>query len=259
MGTIISVPVDRLSEDPYASIVCYPKATDEEMTARIKELRTLNVKEVEFSGNVRLSSLHIVGKGHTSVVVKARTSEGVFALKMRRIDAVCGTLRYEAEMLKAANTANVGPKLISSSSDFILMELIEGVPIEEWLSVHKGKDDVIKVLRKIMEQCRRLDDIALDHGELRRAPKHILIDGNGTPSIVDFENASKNRNASNVNLVCQFLFIGNSDARKMLDGIIGERGQEFQEALRRYRKDANAVNFDGLAEVCLRDNTIPHE
>jgi len=252
----VSVPVSRLTEEPYASLICYPKATSDEIQARMRELAALNIEEVEFSGSMRMSSLHIVGKGHTAVVVKARTPQGTYALKIRRIDAVCGTLRYEAAMLAEANKADIGPKLIASSNDLILMELIEGIPIEEWLSVRKEKGEVQAVLRRIMEQCRRLDNIGLDHGELRRAPKHILIDENGEPSIVDFENASINRNASNVNLVCQFLFIGNSDARKMLNSIIGERGPEFRDALTHYRKDPDGGSFDELAEVCLRDNSL---
>ena len=76
-----------------------------------------------------------------------------------------------------------------------------------------------------MEQCFRLDQIGLDHGELSKAPKHLLVDKTKRIFIVDFETASIERRVANVTAVCQYLFGGNSSASKILDEIFGEKNR----------------------------------
>jgi putative serine/threonine protein kinase len=101
-----------------------------------------------------------------------------------------------------------------------------------------------------LEQCWRLDRAGLDHGELSHAPKHIIVDSQNKPVIVDFETASQNRKPSNVTSIAQFLFISGVVAQKIAQKI-GEKDREAViEALRRYKADGSRQNFEALLVVC---------
>jgi putative serine/threonine protein kinase len=121
-----------------------------------------------------------------------------------------------------------------------------------WMEKHQSPPPVRKALMDILEQCWRLDQIGLDHGELSKAPKHLLMNSADKPFIVDFETASTNRNASNVTSVCQFLFQGNSNVCKAIAELLGQRERDkLVRALKSYKKERTRMNFEAILEVCL--------
>ena len=155
-------------------------------------------------------------------------------------------------MLQKANAIGVGPKFIAASTNFLLAQLIDGDLLEAWLETYRDKELIRKVLVEILEQCWRMDEAGLDHGEISKAPKHLLLDKADKPFIVDFETASIMRRAINVTSVCQFLFMGNSRAAKMLDEIFGKKNKlELIAALKNFKKNQNRENFEGLLKLCL--------
>lgn len=252
MKSSVTLPITQLDREPYASILCYPRASPMEIQNRIEELQNHGVQALEFTGKASASNVPVLGKGYVGVVVVAHVDGQRVALKMRRIDADRQSLEHEAELLVKANNINVGPKFLAVSKDFLLMQLIDGDLLEDWLETHKDKEPIRKVLVDILEQCWRLDEAGLDHGELSKAPKHLLVDRANKPFIVDFETASLERKVINVTSVCQFLFMGNSSAAKMLCEVFGERNRsELIAALKGYKKNRNRGNFEGLLEVCL--------
>ncbi len=247
-----TIPVKELNDEPYASIVSYPRATPAEMQDRIKELQQHGVSEVEFDGKTSASNIPVLGKGYVGVVIVALLKGKRIALKMRRVDADRESLKHEAELLSKANIVDVGPMFLAVSKNFLLMQLIDGDLLEDWLQTHNDKALIRKVLVDILEQCWRLDNAGLDHGELSKAPKHLLIDKTNKSYIVDFETASTNRNASNVTSVCQYLYQSNSQACRIIAETLGERDKaKLVDALKRYKKDRSRVNFDNLLELCL--------
>jgi putative serine/threonine protein kinase len=246
------VPIECLNAEPYASIVCYPRVSAVEMEERLCELRQLGVEWVEFDGKASAFSVPVLGKGYVGIVVVAYVGGKRCALKMQRVDSDRESLLREAELLKLANTVGVGPKFLGVTKHFLLMELVDGGLIEEWLQIHTAKTEVQAVLVDILEQCWRLDTISLDHGELSKAPKHLLLNSAGKSFIVDFETASTIRNASNVTSVCQYLFMGQSEACVAIAQALGERDKDgLVAALRGYRKHRNRQNFEALARLCL--------
>ncbi len=112
------------------------------------------------------------------------------------------------------------------------------------------KTQVRKILREVLEQCWRLDKAGLDHGELSHAPKHIIINKEGEPFIVDFETASLNRKPSNVTSICQFLFVSGVVAKKVAENLGEKDKKAVIKALRRYKKDRTRENFERVLEVC---------
>lgn len=244
------VPIERLTFDtPYAAILGYPKPEKVELKKRLKELRKLGVKALEFRGDKQVSNLNVLGKGCVGIVLIAYVDKNTAALKVRRLDADRSRMRHEAEMLEKANSVKVGPKLLGYTSNLLLMEFIDGCLLPGWLRKRVGKARVKKVLREVLEQCWLLDSIGLDHGELSHAPRHIIIDREDRPFIVDFETASVNRTPANVTSMCQFLFISGI-AGKVAEKI-GEKDKEaIIEALRFYKKCRNRESFETVFTAC---------
>jgi putative serine/threonine protein kinase len=132
------------------------------------------------------------------------------------------------------------------------MQLIDGDSLPDWLRIPKKKNDLPIILREVLEQCWRLDNIGLDHGELSHAPKHLIVDKHQNPWIVDFETASVNRKSANVTGVCQFLFTSNGAVARIVAEALGERNQEnLLDALRAYKNNKKRDDFDRVLQACL--------
>ncbi|MEM2875677.1 MAG: RIO1 family regulatory kinase/ATPase, partial [Candidatus Bathyarchaeia archaeon] len=223
-----------------ADLICYPKLDHEEFKKRLVELKELGVYGIEVRGCPLVSGFRVLGKGCVGIVVSALTETGKTALKIRRLDADRINLLREVEMLKIANSVDVGPKLISATKNFILMELIDGVLIHEWLKARsKTKKAVRNVLTNLLEQCFRLDSVGLDHGELSDARKHVIIDGKGHPVIIDFESASNSRRPSNLTSICSFLFLGGFTAKFLSGKLEGFDRDKLINSLKTYKAEQN--------------------
>lgn len=242
--------IERLQEEPFASILCYPKPCEAEVRKRVKELETLGVKTVEFGGIKQAFNVPVLGKGCVGIVVIAYRRSEKIALKIRRVDANRIKMRHEAEMLKLANSVNVGPKLLDFSDDFLLMQFVDGKLLPEWLEQEVEKQCLEQVLKDILEQCWRLDKTGLDHGELSHAPKHVIVDARDKPFILDFETASLNRKPSNVTSITQFIFISGVISEKIAEKIGKKNKQAVIEALKLYKKDRSRQNFEKAIQVC---------
>ena len=248
------VYLERFLEEKYGRVLCYPKYDLTELKNRIDELRRLGVKALEFVGDKTVSDMSVLGKGCVGIVVAAYTEKRErAALKIRRMDADRKEMQHEAEMLKKANSVEVGPKLVSVSENFLLMEFIKGHLLFQWISMLKGrgtKSRIQMVLRDILEQCWRLDKIGLDHGELSKAPKHIIIDEENKPHIVDFETASIHRRVSNVTSMCQYLFIGSEVAKIIIKRVGYIDRDELVKSLKNYKRQQNRRNFEDILKTC---------
>ena len=250
----VIVPVDQLTQEPYASVLCFPNPTEAELQSRLQELRSLGVTALEFSGSASVFgvAVPVLGKGFVGIVVVAYLNEQRLAVKIRRSDADRADLLHEAAMLARANAVGVAPKLVTASKNFLLMQLVDGDLLPNWLKTNKEKVEVKLVLAEVLEQCFRLDHSGLDHGELSKAPKHLLVDKLNRVFIVDFETSSVERRVANVTAVCQYLFAGNSSAAKILTEIFGEKNRlDLIDVLKVYKKNRTLENFEGLVEFCL--------
>ena len=240
----------ELSEELYASVICYPRPSKAGLEVRLKELQKLGVKALEFSGDKQAFNIPVLGKGCVGIVIIAHRKREKAALKIRRVDADRTQMQHEAEMLKKANLVNVGPKLLGVSKNFLLMQFIDGVLLPKWLDIREGKSRIVMVLREVLEQCWRLDKTGLDHGELSYAPKHIIINQKDEPVIVDFETASVNRKPSNVTSISQFLFISGAVAKEVAEKLDRKDRKALIEALKNYKKDRTRENFGSVLTVC---------
>jgi len=253
------VNVDELNRRPYASIFCYPTPDWQLVDKRIEELRYLGITEIEFTGDCMAAGVPVLGKGHEGIVVIAHLNGERYALKVLRNDGNRGNFFHEAEMLQEANKVSVGPKFHAVTKNFLISQLIDGGILAKWLEDNKNEKIFRRVVKDILEQCRRLDELGMDHGELSNAPRHILMSADGKPYIVDFESASNKRVVSNVTTVCQYLFMGNSIAQGLITEVMGEIDKKkIVAASREYKNDRSRENFDSLLKV-LDQSLSPYE
>ncbi len=254
MRSPVIVPIEELNQEPYASVLCFPKPREIDLQSRIEELRGHSVSALEFTGKASLFGVPVpvLGKGFVGVVVIAHLNGQKVAVKIRRVDADRADLLHEAQMLNKANSANVAPKFIGASRNFLLMQLIDGDLLPAWLNANKDTARVKAVLGEVLEQCFWLDEIGLDHGELSKAPKHVIVDRQLKPWIVDFETSSDKRKPANVPAVCHFLFTSSGETSRTVAGALGERSRpEIVEALRNYKKDKTRESFNQVLQASL--------
>jgi len=246
----VLVPAEKLLEEPYITLFCYPRPNRTEAAKRLKALEKLGVTAVSFEGDKRVYEVRVLGKGYVGIVVAAYVNDEKIALKIRRVDADRASMEREAELLEKANSVGVGPQLLGVSKDFVLMKFVDGMLLPEWLEKKRSKTTVKTTLNDVLGQCLRLDSIGLDHGELSNAPKHVIVDKDNKPVIVDFETASLNRRPSNVTGLCQFLFIGSGVAKAVARKLGRRNKKAIIEALRVYKNDRNSENFGHVLATC---------
>jgi putative serine/threonine protein kinase len=243
------VPVNKLTKEPYATIICYPKTCKTELTRRLRQLRKLGITALEFTGPKQIQNLNVQGKGCVGIVTTAYRKKEKIALKIRRTDADRKTMLREAKLLKKANQANIGPTLLDASKNFLIMQFIEGELLPQWLQKTTNQTLKREVFRNILEQCRRLDMAGLDHGELSHAPKHIIIDKKNNSVLVDFETASLNRRPSNVTSICQYLFISKAQPEHTYRLNPADQ-KRLINSLKNYKKNTTQENYMKIIESC---------
>ncbi|MEM0120477.1 MAG: serine/threonine protein kinase [Thermoprotei archaeon] len=190
-----------------ARVVGYPCAPTPKI---LLELEELGVELVE-CGNTLLNGVRVLGKGTRGVVVGGVFRGVNVAVKLRRCDSPRLNMLHEAEMLRLANSVNVGPKLIYASENLIVMELVEGVPLKRHTLI--GDRDLASCVLDALHQASRLDSLGLDHGELSRAHSHIYCSA-GNSIIIDFDSASTARKPHNYNSLKSYFFMGRGELQR---------------------------------------------
>lgn len=245
------LPLDKLSQEPYSTIIGYPKATKKQIKTRIIELKKLGIQNVSFQGPSKIGSLNILGKGYVGIVILAKIKNKLVAVKIRRTDASRTNMKKEAKFLKIANNVGVGPLLIAKSRNFIIMEYLNGKKIGEWVNELKCKRDtklLKSTMQKILKDCYSLDAISLDHGELSTISKHVVI-GKSKTTIIDFESASTQRRVSNVTSATQAICIGSGISKTVRKIYKLPSKNKIIEVLRSYKQEPSQQNFTKILEV----------
>ncbi len=246
-----TVLLDGLLRSEAAFLLSFPRRDREEAERRVQELRDLGVEGLVLRGRHRVGGLHIVGKGHVGVVVEALLGGGSVALKVRRVDADRASLETEAANLRLANGVSVGPRCLGSSRNFLVMELVEGDYLVDWLGgLGSSQVEVVQqIFRSLLSKARRLDVVGLDHGELSMADRHVIVSGR-EPRIVDFESASTGRRCSNVTSLAHYLFF-NRQVRGLVGSVLPSPDREkLIGILGLYKRSPSDEGFRRVLEAC---------
>jgi len=247
--------IKKLVDEPYSKILGYPRATKRQINSRISELNKLGISHISFQGKTRIGTLNVLGKGYVGVVVLAKKRNKTVALKIRRLDSQREGMKNEAKLLKLANNAGVGPNLVDSTKNFLVMEFLDGEKIGDWISSLSGKGSSSKiksVIRKILEDCYNLDQVGFDHGELSSIVKHVIVGKKTT--MIDFESSSIVRRVANVTSATQGIFIGSGISKKMQRFYKIPSKDQIIEVLRHYKKERTRNSFERLLKTLKLEN-----
>jgi putative serine/threonine protein kinase len=218
----------------------------------VAELQSLGVTEVLLGGRTQVANLGVAGKGQVGIVVKAKAGGRICALKVRRTDANRPNMNEEVRLHRIANRAGVGAELYSHSDNFMLMEFADGLDILQWAQGTSKKEAQTAVI-SILEQCYRLDRAGVDHGELSRVDRHIIVsDGSKPPTIIDFESASTARKMSNVSAAGQALFVSGPVAAALNRLALAANRDAAVAALKKYKWNQTRANMDSLLALASR-------
>lgn len=131
----------------------------------LSELSKLGVTEILSDGGVEFMGVRLLGKGQNSFVFKCRIDYDHYACKIRRFDSPRPNLLNEGNYLRLANSVGVGPRIIDYADNVLIMELINGLPIQKYV-ITASPGELRVILRDLLWQCRKLDSIGLAHNEL---------------------------------------------------------------------------------------------
>jgi putative serine/threonine protein kinase len=236
-------------------LITYPHYSEYEYKDRIIEMESLGITSIILGGGggkTIINSAHVAGKGCVGIVVKSKVGSKVCALKIRRTDADRKTMDNEARLHKMANSAGVGPILEGHTKNLITMEYVSGQSIVDWAG-NKNKATKSKmrtVATAVLEQCFSLDAAGLDHGELSRLARHVIV--SHRPYIIDFESASTTRKTCNVTAAAQSIFLYGiiaNKVKKILDNT--DREKTIIHALRTYKHFHTRANFVAVLDSLL--------
>ena len=245
------ISIKKFANEPYSDILGYPKATSRQLRSRIAELEKLKIRSISLVGPTTIGKIAILGKGYVGVAVLAKRGSKQVALKIRRTDSQRDEMEQEAKFLRLANTVGVGPKMIDSSKNFLVMEYLDGIKISEWIKQLSGVGRSKKLkttIRKILEDCYKLDKLNFDHGELSNISKHVIV-GDSRTSLIDFESSSTERKPSNVTSIAQAIYIGSGIAKDVQKIYKNPSKNDIIKALKNYKKERTEQGFENLLKV----------
>ncbi len=251
------IPIKELTKTPYIRILTYPTISLRTAKTRIKQLEKLGINFLVFEGKAKIGSLAMLGLGTVSVAVKAQVRGSTFALKIRRTDANRASMKEEFRLTTLANRIGIGADALGYTKDFMLLRYLDYIELHEWfkhLSGQGRRDRAREMVHGVLNQCRKLDIIGLDHGELSNLRKHVVV-VDGAPYMLDFESAGQNRSTKNVTTAAQYILVGGkmSPFVRRLIGVTGVK--RIVESLRRYKRDKSDINYSRL----LRTLKITHD
>lgn len=242
--------VEELAEE-HPRLLAYPTGSIEVARRRAGELKDLGVGAVLLVGWQELDGVRILGKGKSSVVLVCEGAPAHLAVKIRRLDSTKPSLDKEAEMLKLANKAGVGPEYVTHNPDVLVMKLVVGAPIERFVSggdYEMSVDGLRVILRSALVKARRLDEAGISHGELSNPRRHVIITCPRGAELLDFGSSSLKKSPNNLTKLAQALFIG-SHVGGVLASRLGVEKNVLISALREYKKDPSERSFNSVLKA----------
>lgn len=115
-------------------------------------------------------------------------------------------IENEANFTKLLNNYNIAPKFISydKKSDSLIREFIDGERIGDYLLTH-SKLEILNIIKQVFYQLLKLDELKLNKFEMTNPYKHIIIDKNNKPWLIDFERCRYTEQPKNVTQFLQYL------------------------------------------------------
>ncbi len=115
-------------------------------------------------------------------------------------------IENEARFNKLLNKYKIAPKFVSydKKSDSFIREFIEGERIGDYFANH-SKQEIISVIKQVFSQLLKMDELKINKFEMTNPYKHIIINKNNKPYLIDFERCRYTEQPKNVTQFLQYL------------------------------------------------------
>ena len=193
-----------------------------------------------------ISDFKKLAKGHRGVIYAGKYAGRKVAVKIQRPDISIKSLQNEINCLKKINKYGIGPKLLFYSNDYFVYEFAEGVFIGNFIEKEKSKAKIMKVLRNVMLQCRKLDKLHLNKEEMQNPYKHVIVGKKIT--LIDFERCKYSEEPKNVTQFCQYLTSGKISFLLNKKRIKIDKGRVIGLA-REYKKSFSEKSFKEILKI----------
>ncbi|MDP3733684.1 MAG: methyltransferase [Nanoarchaeota archaeon] len=223
-GVILFLFSSLTSKDKIEEIIAHNLLEFEEEEKQKVSFETLYVYAVRKTALLRelegkgLQHLHYFAKGKRSFVYTADLDKNIWikshfsrkekvtvAVKVLREDSqAVGRIENEIKWLHTFMKEGIGPRLLFHGNNYLAYEFVDGVFIADWIT-QSTKEETRNVLLTILEQCFVMDRFNVNKEEMHHPLKHIIIDRNNHPTLIDFERCKETESPQNVTQLVEFI------------------------------------------------------
>nr|MCK4929917.1 hypothetical protein [Nanoarchaeota archaeon] len=144
--------------------------------------------------------MQVYAKGKRGIIYK----QGNICIKAKNPRSAVDTLKNEAKYLEILNKKGIGPKFIKYKDKKLYKRFIDGITIKDFLE-QEDKKKIIKVLKQILKQCRKMDLLGINKEELTNPYKDILVTKKNKAIMIDFERCKQTKKPKNVTQFMQYI------------------------------------------------------
>lgn len=197
-------------------------------------------------------------KGHRGILFKGKWNNKKVVIKAQNpASKAVGRIQNEAFWIKRLNKKGIGPKLCFSTKDYFVYRYIPGLFILDYLKKMKKNKKTEKMIKRIIKnifhQIYILDSMYIDKEEMHHPLKHIIINPQNKPVMVDFERCHNVKKPKNITQFCQFL--RSRAVRNILKNIgvwydrgIGYNPRRLMELAKEYKHRPGQENLDKIMD-----------
>ncbi len=156
------------------------------------------------------------------------------------------SIKNEMKWLKLLNRHKIGVKLVSISDNHFVYEFVDGNFILDFID-KSAKKGIITVLKAVLRQCRKLDELGVNKLEMGHPQRHIIIKSS-KPVLLDFERCKNTENPKNVTQFCQFLMSGQVQEMLSQKKILIDKS-ELLNAAKDYKTNFRKIDFEKLIKL----------
>ena len=144
--------------------------------------------------------MQLLSSGRRGEVYLIEKNEKKIAIKKAKDNSKVGAIQREITILKKLKwTVNFVPQILDYGPDWFSYEFIE------WVTLNKLRSVSPLVYKKLIEYAYMLDELWVEHWELSRPTKNIIINKNNEVFIIDFERWNlMNNSYKNLRALWQF-------------------------------------------------------
>jgi len=221
----------------------------------------------------KIINIKYFSKGKRGFIFTGNYKNKKIAIKIKNPESkAILRINNEINFLKILNKKNIGPKLLFYDKDYLIYEFVNGNNILKFLenttknnSINeKNKDNktnkklnngknkkiLLKIIKKMMNQMFVMDKLKINKEEMSHPQKHIIINKNKIPVLLDFERARYTIKPSNVTQFSDFL-ISKHVSTILKNNKIKINKNKLINLAKIYKKQQNRENFDNMIKVII--------